>query len=163
VADRSLRESGGPAGGTTGGYIDSFENMPGAQNQPFGATPPKAFVPAVGRAVEVSWPDENPVAGVVCAVLPGPLPEAPVVVRLDHELDATSGSGRSVTGSWLVLEPSGDTHRWQPTGAARGELWAHAPSAEPWLDDEPGMFVGDAPLAAHHEDGIDGSMAGSNS
>ena len=31
VAERHLRESGGPTGGTTGGYIDSFENMPGDQ------------------------------------------------------------------------------------------------------------------------------------
>ena len=38
-ADRRLHESGGPEGGTTGSYIDSFENMPGAQNQPFGWKP----------------------------------------------------------------------------------------------------------------------------
>ena len=51
--DRRLHESGGPAGGTRGGYIDSFENMPGAQNQPFGATPPKAFIPAIGLTVRI--------------------------------------------------------------------------------------------------------------
>ena len=37
--DRRLHEAGGPEGGTTGSYIDSFENMPGAQNQPFGWKP----------------------------------------------------------------------------------------------------------------------------
>lgn len=39
TVDRRLPEAGGPAGGTTGSYIDSFENMPGAQNQLFGWKP----------------------------------------------------------------------------------------------------------------------------
>ena len=139
VADRRLRESGGPTGGTTGGYIDSFENMPGAQNQPFGAKPAKAFIPEIGRRVVLDL--DGHVDGLVCDVLPGPLPEAAIVVKLDRELHTTTATGRHVAGRWLVVEPTGTPSRWGLRGDSRVELWAEAPPSEPWLDREPGAFL----------------------
>ncbi|MEM9520273.1 MAG: hypothetical protein AAGA37_13200 [Actinomycetota bacterium] len=139
MTDRRLHESGGPDGGTRGGYIDSFENMPGAQHQPFGAKPPKAFVPALGMSLDVEI--EASIAGIVCDVSSGPLHEAAIVVKLDGELETKTQSGRRVAGSWLVLEPGGSPARWRRTGMASVELWSAPPSTDPWLDAHPGSLI----------------------
>ncbi len=142
MADRRLDEAGGPAGGTTGGYIDSFENMPGAQNQPFGAKPRRAFVPTTGLSLTIDAGE--PLRGLVCDLLAGPLPEAAVVVRLDRSVEAVGRSGRAVTGSWLVVEPVGSPGRWYRSGNARVEVWSTPPPAEPWLEDDPGVLLDEA-------------------
>ncbi|MEO0493133.1 MAG: hypothetical protein AAF081_06930 [Actinomycetota bacterium] len=149
TADRRLHEAGGPTGGTRGGYIDSFENMPGAQNQPFGSTPPKAFVPSVGLTVEIgagpesTWLDE-PVVGTVCDIVPGQLHEATTVVKLEAPIDAVGRTGRTVTGEYLLLEPSGSPSRWRRAGVAHVEVWAEPPSSDPWLERAAGVWVDDA-------------------
>ncbi|MEM9465567.1 MAG: hypothetical protein AAGA90_09340, partial [Actinomycetota bacterium] len=143
-------ESGGPTGGTRGGYIDSFENMPGAQSQPFGASPPRAFIPELGVRVtvtagaEASWlgPGER-IEGLVCDRMPGPLPEATVVVKLDRSVEARGRSGRRVTGAWALLDPADSPTRWRSTGSARLEVWASPPSTEPWLDADIGVLADD--------------------
>lgn len=148
--DRRLHESGGPAGGTRGGYIDSFENMPGAQNQPFGATPPKAFIPAIGLTVRIgpgpdaAWLGTDSVTGIVCDIVPGQLHEATTVVKLEQPVDGVGRTGRTVTGDYLVLEPAGSPSRWRRAGAAHVEVWAEPPSSEPWLEREAGVWVDDA-------------------
>ena len=135
MADRRLRESGGPAGGTTGGYIDSFENMPGAQNQPFGAKPTKAFIPTVGLEMTIEGPEFGVVSGIVCDVLGGPLHEAACVVRIDRSATTSTRTGREVTGTWLVVEP---TIRWSRSGDARVEVRPTPAPSEPWLDTDAG-------------------------
>ena len=118
--DRRLHESGGPAGGTRRLHRP-FENMPGAQNQPFGATPPKAFVPAIGLTVRIgpgpdaAWLGTDSVTGIVCDIVPGQLHEATTVVKLEHPVDGVGRTGRTVTGDYLVLEPAGSPSRWRRT------------------------------------------------
>ncbi|MEM7142544.1 MAG: hypothetical protein AAF548_16095 [Actinomycetota bacterium] len=149
---RTWHEAGGPNGGTRGGYIDSFENMPGAQQHAFGATPPRrAFIPAVGDRLRVTaGPDglwlepAEAVSGLVCEVLAGPLAEAAIVVKLDRSLDVVSRSGRRVSGAWLVLEPAGSPSRWRRAGDSRAEVWSTPPAADPWLAAEVGAWVDDA-------------------
>lgn len=143
-------EVGGPGGGTRGGYIDSFENMPGAQNQPFGVRGTPAFVPRVGFSVQVAggrrstWLDGAAVRGVVCDLVPGQLHQATAVVRLERPLTAVGRTGRRVHGDLLVLEPAGTPSRWHRTGHAHVELWPELPSEEPWLDRAGGIWVDDA-------------------
>lgn len=154
VAERHLRESGGPTGGTTGGYIDSFENMPGAQNQPFGSRPTPAFFPRIGLTVhltaspDATWlPAQTVAVGIVTELVPGQLLEATTVVRLERSVDAVGRTGRQVSGRYVVLEPAGPLRRWSRSGFAHAEVWSEPPSAEPWLQRHAGVWV-DA--AAHY-------------
>lgn len=145
--DRRLHESGGPTGGTRGGYIDSFENMPGAQNQPFGERGTRAFVPAVGLMVEITagpeatWLDEPSIRGVVSEIVPGQLHEATTVVELERPVDAVGRTGRQVTGEYLVVEPASSPSRWHRSGVAHVEVWAEPPTSEPWLTRQEGVWV----------------------
>ena len=147
-SDRRLHESGGPAGGTTGGYIDSFENMPGAQNQPFGAPRDRGFVPESGMTIRITsgpdggWlaPDEI-VDGHVVSVVPGLVERAAIVVELRVEVTGQARTDRTVTGRFVVLEPSGVPSRWARTGTADAEVWAELPPDEPWLDRQGGVTV----------------------
>ena len=151
MADRHLRESGGPVGGTTGGYIDSFENMPGAQNQPFGSKPPPAFIPKIGLTVQLWAGDEatwlsagTSVAGIVVDLVPGQLHDATTVVQLDRLVDAFGRTGRQVCGRYALLEPAGTPSRWRRSGVAHVEVWSDPPSSEPWLERHAGVWVDDA-------------------
>ena len=124
--------------------------MPGAQNQPFGATLPKAFVPAIGLTVRIgpgpdaAWLGMESVTGIVCDIVPGQLHEATTVVKLEEPVDGVGRTGRAVTGDYLVLEPAGSLSRWRRTGSAHVEVWAEPPSSEPWLEREAGVWVDDA-------------------
>ena len=126
--------------------------MPGAQNQPFGATPPKAFLPAIGLTVRIgpgpdaAWLGTDSVTGIVCDIVPGQLHEATTVVKLEQPVDGVGRTGRTVTGDYLVLEPAGSPSRWRRTGSAHVEVWAEPPSSEPWLEREAGVWVDDAAL-----------------
>ena len=77
--------------------------MPGAQNQPFGATPPKAFVPAIGLTVRIgpgpdaAWLGTDSVTGIVCDIVPGQLHEA-TTVEARAVGDSVGRAGRTVTG-----------------------------------------------------------------
>jgi hypothetical protein len=119
--------------------------MPGAQNQPFGATPPKAFIPAIGLTVRIgpgpdaAWLGTGSVTGIVCDIVPGQLHEATTVVKLEQPVGGVGRTGRTVTGGYLVL-PSRGRRR----GAAHVEVWAEPPSSEPWLQREAGVWVDDA-------------------
>ena len=151
MTDRRSDESGGPDGGTRGGYIDSFENMPGAQHQPFGATPPRAFVPSVGLRVSLAPGPESgwlraghEAVGIVVDLIPGQLHEATTVVELTEPVRARGRTGREVLGSYLVIEPAGSQSRWQQAGRAHVEVWAQRPSSDPWLHREQGVWVDDA-------------------
>ena len=109
--------------------------MPGAQNQPFGAKPPKAFIPTVGLEMTIEGPEFGAVSGVVCDVLGGPLHEAACVVRVERPVIASTRTGREVAGAWLVVEP---TTRWSRSGDARIEVRPTPTTPEPWHDSDAG-------------------------
>ena len=133
-------------GGTRGGYIDSFENMPGAQNQPFGATlegvhPCDRVDRAHRPGPDAAWLGTDSVTGIVCDIVPGQLHEATTVVKLEEPVDGVGRTGRTVTGDYLVLEPAGP----EPLAANRSaHVRAEPPSSEPWLEREAGVWVDDA-------------------